>query len=42
MTYIDDIVGVMESLLDTKSKRHVVGGVLISLSLLFGGFIILK
>lgn len=34
---IDDVVSIMENLLSSKERRHVVGGVLISLSLLFGG-----
>lgn len=34
---LEDILIAVDTLLDTKRKRHVVGGVLISVSLLFGG-----
>lgn len=34
---LEDILIVVDTLLDTKRKRHVVGGVLISISFLFGG-----
>lgn len=34
---LEDILIVVDTLLDTKRKRHVVGGVLISVSFLFGG-----
>lgn len=34
---LEDILIAVDTLLDTKRKRHVVGGVLISVSFLFGG-----
>lgn len=30
-------IGVLDKSLDSKRKRHIVGGVLLSISLLFGG-----
>lgn len=32
-----EILELIDSVLDTKRKRHIAGGVLLSLSLLFGG-----
>lgn len=40
MDDLEDIMSLLHHMLDTKSKRHVVGGVLISVSLLFGGLAI--
>ena len=37
MDRVEEILSVLDYLLDTKSKRHIVGGVLVSVSLLFGG-----
>lgn len=37
MKRIDDILSVLDQLMSTKRKRHIVGGILISASLLFGG-----
>jgi hypothetical protein len=34
---IEEILSVLSYTLDTRSKRHIVGGVLVSISLLFGG-----
>ena len=34
---IERIVSVLDLTLDTKRKRHITGGVLLSISLLFGG-----
>ena len=34
---IHDIVTLLDYTLDTARKRHIVGGILISVSLLFGG-----
>ena len=34
---IERIVSVLDLILDTKRKRHITGGVLLSISLLFGG-----
>lgn len=33
---VDEIVSLVDCALDTRKKRHIVGGVLISVSLLFG------
>ena len=33
---VDEIVSLVDYTLDTRKKRHIVGGVLISVSLLFG------
>lgn len=37
MDRLDYIVAMLEQTLGTKSKRHIMGGALISVSLLFGG-----
>ena len=37
MLNIEAIVVVVDSLLDTKRKRHIIGGALLSTSLFFGG-----
>lgn len=37
MYMLEEILSVIDRSLDTKKKRHVVGGVLMSVSLLFGG-----
>jgi hypothetical protein len=37
MDRLDYIVAMLEKTLGTKSKRHILGGALISVSLLFGG-----
>jgi hypothetical protein len=34
---IEEILSVLSYTLDTRAKRHIVGGVLVSVSLLFGG-----
>lgn len=36
MDVIDDILSTLEFALNTKNKRHIIGGVLMSVSLLFG------
>lgn len=40
MDYARYVVSVLESMVDTKRKRHLIGGVLFSASLLFGGLAI--
>lgn len=40
MDKLEDILLMLDSSLDTKRKRHIVGGVLVSVSLLFGGLAI--
>ena len=37
MGKVEDILYALDGLLDTPRKRHIVGGVLLSLSMLFGG-----
>lgn len=36
MDVLENVLEVLDSILDTKKKRHIVGGVLMSVSLLFG------
>lgn len=40
MEGIDNIVAMIDYMLNTKRKRHIVGGILISMSALFGGLAI--
>lgn len=37
MHRLDAIISMLDHTLDTKRKRHIVGGILLSASLLFGG-----
>lgn len=37
MYRLEELVNMMDHALDTKRKRHIAGGVLMSISLLFGG-----
>lgn len=37
MDGFENFISVMDSILDTKRKRHITGGILLSASLLFGG-----
>ena len=37
MDKIDSIVNMLDFIMDTKRKRHITGGILLSMSLLFGG-----
>lgn len=37
MDRIERVLTVIERSLDTKKKRHIAGGILMSISLLFGG-----
>lgn len=37
MVDIERIISVLDFTLDTKRKRHLVGGILLSVSLMFGG-----
>ncbi len=36
----EDFIDLLDFSLDTKRKRHIIGGVLMSISLLFGGLAI--
>lgn len=40
MTQIEVFLAIIDEILDTKPKRHIVGGALMSVSLLFGGLAI--
>lgn len=37
MNRLEAFISVLEYSLDTKGKRHLIGGILMSVSLLFGG-----
>ena len=37
MSFLESLIYTLDGLLDTCRKRHVIGGVLLSASLLFGG-----
>lgn len=37
MDFLDAFIFSLDSMLDTKRKRHIVGGILLSASALFGG-----
>ncbi len=40
MYTLDEFISAIDTMLDTKRKRHVIGGLLVSASLLFGGLAI--
>ena len=37
MDYLDAFIFSLDNMLDTKRKRHIIGGMLLSASALFGG-----
>lgn len=37
MEFLDGFIFSLDNMLDTKRKRHIVGGILLSASALFGG-----
>ena len=37
MERLDAVLSMLDEILDTKKKRHLAGGVLLSVSMLFGG-----
>lgn len=37
MDGLENIIYMLNGILDTKRKRHITGGILVSISLLFGG-----
>lgn len=37
MENLESLVSVLDYILDSKRKRHIVGGILLSISFLFGG-----
>lgn len=40
MGILDDFVSTIDAVLDSRRKRHIAGGILISAALLFGGLAI--
>lgn len=40
MDIFDDIINSLDAILDSKRKRHITGGILLSTALLFGGLAI--
>lgn len=34
---LEEVISVLDYVLDTRRKRHIVGGILLSASMLFGG-----
>ena len=38
MDRLEDLLTMLDQSLNTKKKRHIAGGILLSISLLFGGF----
>ena len=40
MSDVEYVMTVLENVLDSRRKRHIVGGILLSVSLLFGGLAI--
>ena len=37
MDVLDDFISMIDTMLDSKRKRHITGGILLSAALLFGG-----
>jgi hypothetical protein len=37
MDSLENIISILDCVLDTNRKRHITGGILLSVSLLFGG-----
>ena len=37
MDGLENVISVLDYVLDTKRKRHIMGGILLSVSFLFGG-----
>ncbi len=40
MDRFEEIISILDQTLDTKKKRHIAGGILLSVSFLFGGLAI--
>ncbi|WP_330521526.1 hypothetical protein [Cuneatibacter caecimuris] len=40
MDGLENVISVLDYVLDTKRKRHIMGGILLSVSFLFGGLAI--
>ena len=37
MEFLDDFISTIDAILDSKRKRHITGGILLSAAVLFGG-----
>lgn len=37
MEGLENVISILDYVLDTKRKRHITGGILLSVSMLFGG-----
>ena len=37
MECLENVISMLDCVLDTKRKRHITGGILLSVSMLFGG-----
>lgn len=37
MDILDDFISTVDAMLDSRRKRHIIGGILLSAALLFGG-----
>lgn len=37
MDNFESIISILDNMIDTKRKKHLIGGILLSISLLFGG-----
>lgn len=40
MEMLENLVATIDYILNTKRKRHIVGGVMLSVSMLFGGLVL--
>lgn len=40
MDILDDFISTVDAMLDSRQKRHITGGILLSAALLFGGLAI--
>ena len=40
MDILDDFISTVDAMLDSRRKRHITGGILLSAALLFGGLVI--
>ncbi len=40
MEFLDEFISTIDAMLDSKRKRHITGGILLSAALLFGGLAI--
>lgn len=40
MDILDDFISTVDAMLDSRRKRHITGGILLSAALLFGGLVV--